>query len=114
MSNINISIPGTDDLKKEIEKLRTEISETNRTTVKNVKEEILTSENGDYVMALAKTRIEIEKTLREKLDKRLSIANRQNIEDIKFLTLNRLGQLYIKENPNFEKFNVLNILTVCD
>lgn len=103
-SNINISIPGTDDLKKEIEKLRTEITETRKTAVKNVKEEILTSEDGDYVMALAKTRIEIEKTLRKKLDKRLSIANRQSVEDIKFLTLNRLGQLYIKENPDFEKF----------
>lgn len=103
-SNINISIPGTDDLKKEIEKLRTELSDKGGATTKEIKEEILISEEGDYVMALAKTRIEIEKTLREKLNKRLSVAQRQNIEDIKFLTLNRLGQLYIKENPEFEKF----------
>jgi hypothetical protein len=103
-SNINISIPGTDDLRKEIEKLRTEVSDARTTTIKNVKEEILSSEEGDHVMALAKTRIEIEKTLREKLNKRLSVGQKQNIEDIKFLTLNRLGQLYIKENPEFEKF----------
>lgn len=103
-SNINISIPGTDDLKKEIEKLRSEISDKGRNTIKDIKEEILSSEEGDYVMALAKTRIEIEKTLREKLNKRLSVEQRQNIEDIKFLTLNRLGQLYIKDNPEFEKF----------
>lgn len=100
-SNINISLPGQEELKSEIDKLK---RESNKSSISGYRfrEQFLESSDNDYTLALAKTRIEIERLLREQLGKRTLFPD--EFKDIKFVSLNSLFQMYVRENSDFEKY----------
>lgn len=100
-SNININLPGQEELKTEIDKLK---RDTSRPRIEGLRfrEQALESSENDYTLALAKTRIEIERLLREQLGKRTLFPN--EFKDIKFISLNKLFHMYIREFPDFEKY----------
>lgn len=100
-SNISITLPGQEELKSEIDKLKHDNSKP-RVTGLRFREQVLESSENDYSLALAKTRIEIERLLREQLGKRTLFPNK--IKDIKYVSLNKLFYMYNREHPEFEKY----------
>lgn len=102
-NQVTINLPGTDELKQEIEKLKQQSTQTNSKQLSEIKEELLLDEDDDIIMALARTRIKLEGLLRKALNKRQTIANTPKT-DIKFLGLNSLFQQYVQINPKFKDF----------
>lgn len=100
-SSININLPGQEELKSEIEKLKQDKSKTQIPGFK-FREEVLESSENDFTLALAKTRIEIERMLREQLGKRTNFP--EATRDIKYLNLSKMFHMYVKEHPDFEKY----------
>lgn len=100
-SNINITLPGQEELKAEIEKFKRENNRALQTEFR-FREQFLESSDNDYTLALAKTRIEIERLLREQLGKHTLFSN--EFKDIKYVSLNNLFQMYLRENLYFEKY----------
>ena len=102
-NQVTINLPSTEELKKEIEKLKQQSTLGDTIKLTEIKDELLLDEDEDIVMALARTRIKIEVLLRIALDARRSIANTEDA-DIKFLGLNSLFDIYVDNNPKFLKF----------
>lgn len=102
-NQVTINLPGTDELKQEIEKLKQQSTQTDTSRLTEIKEELLLDEDDDIIMALARTRIKLEGLLRKALNKRQTIANTPKT-DIKFLGLNSLFQQYVQLNPTFKDY----------
>lgn len=102
-SSINISIPGVDEMKNEIEKLQSQKGSITKNSLEQQLDEIIEKNEGDLNFALAKTRMEIERLMRKILKKRTSISESTN-QDIKFLSLSTLFRLFTEEHPNFKQY----------
>lgn len=102
-NQVTINLPGTDELKQEIEKLKLQSKQKDPKRLVEIKDELLLDEDDDVIMALARTRIKIEGLLRKALNKRPKTISTQKT-DIKFLGLNSLFQQYILINSNFIGF----------
>lgn len=103
-NSINITIPGVDEMRKEIEKLQSQKSEVSEKTLEEELDEVIENTEGDLNFALAKTRMEIERLMREILNKRTSI-NENTIQDIKFLPLTKLFGAITDLHPNFKEYH---------
>ncbi len=103
-NSISITIPGAEEMRKEIEKIQSQKTELTTKTLEEELDEIIVNNEGDLNFALAKTRMEIERLMREILKKRTSITNSEN-QNIKFLTPSKLFRLLASEYPKFKEYD---------
>lgn len=97
-NQITVNIPGLAELREARQMVddRTPL-DTKRTAEQVEAQLVLQSE--DPTLALAKTRIDIERLLRESVGKRTSVSN---VDDsIKFAGINQLFQLFVAKNDQF-------------
>jgi hypothetical protein len=96
-----------------IDELKSQSDSTKKRTIEEAEQEseVKLSTENDVYWKVARLRIEIEQALRFVLNKRQSIKD-SKIFDIKFLGLNKLFSLYLKEYPESknmeESFIVFN------
>ena len=102
-NSINITIPGVDEMKKELERLQAQKASISENTLEQELDEIVEKNEGDLNFALAKTRMEIERLMRKILKRRASISEKTN-QDIKFLTLSKLFRLLTEDYTDFKQY----------
>jgi hypothetical protein len=114
-NSINITIPGIDEMRKEIEKFKPQKESLTEKSLEQELDEIIEDNEGDLNFALAKTRMEIERLMRKILKKRTSISELTN-QDIKFYTLSKLFRMLTTEHPNFKQYHhsFRYVLSVCN
>ncbi len=96
---INNRAPDVETL-KEVKQELDEKKPIVKTETDNIDFELNESDEGwIWIFNLLKLRIQIEKELRKSLEKRVSVVNSTNIEDIKFLPISRLFEDYISAYP---------------
>lgn len=96
-NQVNLYLPGTQDIKNEITTVKEKLGNKEKEVKEITNELILPYE--DSIMALAKTRIRIEYLLRKILEKRLAVD--QGEKQIKFLALTQLTREFFKQNPQY-------------
>lgn len=100
-SHVNIQIPNIENLKNEVENLETITNGKDTSKLKEIRSQLLPDE--DLTMALARTRFEIERLLRNVLGKKNNLGSLNKIE-IKYLSLSQLFNEYVQLNPEFYAF----------
>ena len=102
-NQVTINLPGAEELKSEMEKLKQALKHKDDDAITKIKNDLLLEEDDDIIMALARTRIKLESLLRKVLNKRQSIADSSKT-DIKFFGLRSLYMQYLKVNPDAQQF----------
>lgn len=102
-SSINITIPGVEEMRKEIDKLQSKTNDISKNSLEDELNAVIEKTEGDLNLALAKTRMEIEKLMREILNKRTTIKENTS-QDIKFLSLTKLFSTLTGLHPSFKEY----------
>jgi hypothetical protein len=95
-NTVYVNIPGREELEDAKEKVKEVPTTSTDNEIKEIKEQ-LALEDEDTILALARTRILIEQTLRKILGKRLVSTGLEN-RDLTFLSARSLFQQFVKEN----------------
>jgi len=100
MSNqITVNIPGVHELQAAKEKVAAQSSPQVKREAEDVQQSMLLG-SDDTTMALARTRIEIERLLRAILGKRTSVNELRN-QSVRLYGLRQLFDVFIRENPKY-------------
>lgn len=99
-STTNVNIDFADLLKQAKEQLNQATVQPEAQEIQEVKRELLL-DNEDTIMALARTRIQLEHLLRRSLGKRTQYSNKPQ-GDVKFLSAGRLYRMFLKEFDNYQ------------
>ncbi len=109
-NQVTVNFPGIGEL----EEIKNKVDELTEPKTKQEAEDIRNNilfESEDTVMALARTRIQMEYLLRKNLRKRLSVNELRN-KSIKFMGLYQMFNMFISENPKYkyliESFRYVN------
>lgn len=98
-NQVTVNIPGLAELRSAREEVEHRAPPQTKDEAREVKKELLL-ESEDTTMALARTRIEIERLLRTILGKTTS-ANALRDHSVKFLGARQLFDMFIRENEQF-------------
>lgn len=99
-NQVTVNIPGLAELREARQIVEAKAPVETRQTASRV-EEIIIDQSEDSTLALAKTRIDIERLLREGLGKKTSLA--QGTEDpVKYAGINQLFNLFVSQHREFE------------
>lgn len=98
-NQITVNIPGLHEMQVAKEKVDAQASPQVKQEAEQVQQSMLL-ESEDTTMALARTRIEIERLLRTILDKRLSVNELRN-QSIRFHGIRQLFEMFIRENEKY-------------
>ncbi len=96
----NLNFDFADLLKQAKEQLNQADAQPTPQEVQDVKRELLL-DNEDTVMALARTRIQLERLLRQILGKKTQFENKSS-DDVKYLSAGRLYRTFLKEYPDYQ------------
>ena len=96
----NLNFDFADLLKQAKEQLNQADAQPTPQEVQDVKRELLL-DNEDTVMALARTRIQLERLLRQILGKKTQYENKSS-DDVKYLSAGRLYRMFLKEYPDYQ------------
>jgi hypothetical protein len=98
-NQVTVNIPGLSELQRAREEVEHRVSPKAQDEANDLKRSLLL-ESEDTTMALARTRIEIERLLREILGKRTSVNDIQT-KAIKFASARRLFDVFLQENERY-------------
>lgn len=98
-NQITVNIPGLQEMQVAKEKVDAQASPEVKQEAEQVEQSMLL-ESEDTTMALARTRIEIERLLRTILGKRTSVNELRN-QSIRFHGIRQLFEMFIRENKDY-------------
>lgn len=97
-NQVTVNIPGLAELREARQMVDDKTPLDTKQSAERV-EERLVLQSEDPTLALAKTRIDIERLLRESVGKRTAVANVD--ESMRFAGINQLFQLFVAKNEQF-------------
>jgi ribosomal protein S7 len=98
-NQVTVNIPGLDELRQARQLVEERSPPTARQSAERVEERILL-QSEDQTLALAKTRIDMERLLRKILGRRTGPALGKN-DSTKFAGINQLFDLFLKDNEQY-------------
>ena len=96
----NLNFDSSDLLKQAKEQLSQATSQPTQQEIQDVKRELLL-DNEDTIMALARTRIQLEHLLRQVLGKKTRYGIK-SLNDVKYLSASRLYKMFLEDYSNYQ------------
>jgi hypothetical protein len=101
-NQVTVNLPSLSELQRARQQVAATFSPEAEDEVRRVEDDIMRQSEQDRTMALARTRIDIERALRELLDKDMSPSPDGGLRDVKYAGVNQLFEVLLKRNPELK------------
>ena len=99
-NQVTVNLPGLAELREARQQLDARTPPEAKESAQQVEERILL-QSEDRTLALVKTRIDIERLLRQRLGRTTSASTRSS-DPVRFLSVNRLFELFLSQNEQYD------------